>query len=495
MDPIFIYYNNLEFKDKKIFNIKFSNEDRLQGVMFRKDRDYYLTSMSCFIELATDLNETANFKQITEISKLSNEILKKGVDHKYKEPELEITFGDGITVALESVKTNRALSVETVEFFDHVTHQKRLALVYSPYKELKEFGLTFEKKNKSDKIGGYSIKFKEIKNKLFLEKELYFDKTIINDLFQNYKYHNIILFEYMNWIYLFELDIIKEYYNKIKNNEKVDFQLFLSKIIFPNDLTTHRFLFERSKTYIGDRWPIIITNTNLILKENINYYITKEMYAKNKSFFENVPEIGEVTVTNRMLTNFRKYLNNSNYNVTKVYGFRTQKETTVVLKKEHFAIPDFNFHVRLKDAKSSNLQKNIFNFSILFFKYDTVVEPAPNNTDDLSGQVAYIKNISAKINLKSLTHAFENFFLFDLEEMIKTVYATELNKDFSIYGLISFSGETKKNNKLDLIKPNEKIKFQLIKDTYKENIKLELGKVHKKNLSALLAIKFSTLEF
>ena len=273
----------------------------------------------------------------------------------------------------------------------------------------------------------------------------------------------------MNWIYLFKLDIIKEYYNKIKNNEEVDFQLFLSKIIFPNDLTTHRFLFERSKTYIGDRWPIIINNTNLILKENINYYMTKEMYAKNKSFYENVPEIGEVAVTNRMLTNFRKYLNNSNYNVTKVYGFRTQKETTVVLKKEHFAIPDFNFHVRLKDAKSSNLQKNIFNFSILFFKYDTVVEPAPNNTDDLSGQVAYIKNISAKINLKSLTHAFENFFLYDLEEMIKTVYATELNKDFSIYGLISFSGETKKNNKLDLIKPNEKIKFQLIKDTYKEN--------------------------
>ena len=116
--------------------------------VFRKDKDYYLTSMSCFIELATDLNETANFKRITEISNLSNEILKKGVNHKYKEPEIEITFGDSITVVLESVKTNRALSVETVEFFDHVTHQKRLVLVYSPYKELKTFGLTFEKKKK-----------------------------------------------------------------------------------------------------------------------------------------------------------------------------------------------------------------------------------------------------------------------------------------------------------------------------------------------------------
>ena len=59
MDPIFIYYNNLEFKDKKIFNIEFSNEDRLQGVMFKKDKDYYLTSMSCFIELNTSLNNAS----------------------------------------------------------------------------------------------------------------------------------------------------------------------------------------------------------------------------------------------------------------------------------------------------------------------------------------------------------------------------------------------------------------------------------------------------
>ena len=73
--------------------------------------------------------------------------------------------------------------------------------------------------------------------------------------------------------------------------------------------------------------------------------------------------------------------------------------------------------------------------------------------------------------------------------MIKTVYATELNRDFSIYDLISFSGETKKNNKLDLIKPNEKIKFQLIKDTYKENIKLELGKVHKKKSFTVISDK------
>ena len=51
--------------------------------------------------------------------------------------------------------------------------------------------------------------------------------------------------------------------------------------------------------------------------------------------------------------------------------------------------------------------------------------------------------------------------------MIKAIFVTQINKEFSIYGLISFSGEAKENNKLDLIRPSKKIKFQLLKDTYK----------------------------
>ena len=57
----------------------------------------------------------------------------------------------------------------------------------------------------------------------------------------------------------------------------------------------------------------------------------------------------------------------------------------------------------------------------------------------------------------------KTFFLYDLENMIKPTFFTELKKEFSIYGLISFSGETKKDNKLDLIRPNDNLKFQLLK--------------------------------
>ena len=38
MDLIFIYYNDLKFQDNKIFIIKFSNGNRLDGVLFKKKK-------------------------------------------------------------------------------------------------------------------------------------------------------------------------------------------------------------------------------------------------------------------------------------------------------------------------------------------------------------------------------------------------------------------------------------------------------------------------
>ena len=48
--------------------------------------------------------------------------------------------------------------------------------------------------------------------------------------------------------------------------------------------------------------------------------------------------------------------------------------------------------------------------------------------------------------------------------MITEKFVTELNKTFSTYGLISFSGETKTDNKIALISlTNNKLKFNLKK--------------------------------
>ena len=72
-----------------------------------------------------------------------------------------------------------------------------------------------------------------------------------------------------------------------------------------------------------------------------------------------------------------------------------------------------------------------------------------------------ISILKKQIDVKPLTHAFENLFLYDLENMINEIYVTQLNKEFSIYGLITFSRENKNNKKMDLVTPDNNVKFQI----------------------------------
>ena len=94
---------------------------------------------------------------------------------------------------------------------------------------------------------------------------------------------------------------------------------------------------------------------------------------------------------------------------------------------------------------------------------------AENIKASLDTQIENIKNASA--NVKSLTVAHENFFLYDNENIITETYVSELNENISIYGLIAFFGKTtNKDNKLHLMTPKLKLKFSLKKDTYKNKI-------------------------
>ena len=54
MEPSFTYFNNLIFDDKKTFLIDFSDEDSLEAVVFKKNKDNYITSMACYVDLTVD---------------------------------------------------------------------------------------------------------------------------------------------------------------------------------------------------------------------------------------------------------------------------------------------------------------------------------------------------------------------------------------------------------------------------------------------------------
>ena len=99
--------------------------------------------------------------------------------------------------------------------------------------------------------------------------------------------------------------------------------------------------------------------------------------------------------------------------------------------------------------------------------------PAPDNIKaSLDTQIEKIKNVS--INIKSQTVDYENFFLYDNENMMSELCISELSR-------IAFLGKTNnKSNKLHQITPKHKLKFSQKKVVCKNKIELKLGNVHTK---------------
>ena len=174
MEPVFIYCDKVKFQndDYKIFKVDFSDGDNLEGVFFRKNRDYYITSMSCFITLEQDLKELKYYDDIKKISEISNKILKNGIEHLYEEKVLEVTLENvGQKIEFQLDKSKRGLSVQAVEFYDEKSKTKRLVYVYSHYEKLKKQGLKLENKEKS--VYKYMIDMIEENDKLYLEKNFF----------------------------------------------------------------------------------------------------------------------------------------------------------------------------------------------------------------------------------------------------------------------------------------------------------------------------------
>ena len=145
-----MYWDKIKFKDNnnfKDFKVTFSDGDSLDGVIFKKNKDYYITSMSANIELDKNLKELKDYDEIKKISEISNAILENEIEHLHQEEKLEINLEEKID--LKQDKTKRKLSVRTLEFLDEKTKKKKIVSIYSPYEELKVFGLKFKNQNGS----------------------------------------------------------------------------------------------------------------------------------------------------------------------------------------------------------------------------------------------------------------------------------------------------------------------------------------------------------
>ena len=281
---------------------------------------------------------------------------------------LEVILEDvGQKFEFQPEKSKRGLSVRAVEFFDEDTKRKRVVYVYSPYEELKAYGLNFENREKGKSVSKYTIDMIEENDKLYLQKELSFDETqTINEIIKETDRKNVIFMKYNGEFYALKLEVSRYYYDKLEEAPKFDlnrhltlhknFQFFIYKALFGKG-KVYKYLIEKSLSFHSQRYPIIILPKAIILGQGVDLYITPELYARNKSFLRNLNEIDPLNVTSAILTIFRTQLNDPDFSVSKIFGFRNAiGYSNYILKFGDLILPDFKIFVK---------KIHILNFGIL----------------------------------------------------------------------------------------------------------------------------------
>ena len=135
MEPIFIYFDKVKFDNSnlKTFTIRFSDGDLLDGVLFKKTNDYYITSMTSEITLEKDYKELKDYDNIKKISDIANEYIKNGINHFKSIPSLSSSLFSNINKDLDQDKTKEALSTVEISFIDLNTKKSNSVKIYSPY--------------------------------------------------------------------------------------------------------------------------------------------------------------------------------------------------------------------------------------------------------------------------------------------------------------------------------------------------------------------------
>ena len=415
MDPVFMYWNKINFignDDFKKFTVEFSNGDRFDGVLFQKENDYFITSLSTNIKIEKDLTKLEDYDKIKKISDELNDILNKGSDSLNEDIKLKIENVND----LEIVKTKRKLSTKTIEFLDKTIKKKKQILIYSPFKELKLFGLIFQKEN--DIFYKYNINLlADAKNNFFLEKKLFYNRDkIVQKIRKEFLYKNMIFMEKNGKLIVQPIDIVEYLALKIesvqgsaldiwKNYFKSQFQTLFSEIIFGGYVQkpeAKKPKIFRKGYNVDDNFPISISfSGQFLIKSRVNFYLTKELYDKKKSIFKNMPEIPKKIISTTELADLRKQLKDDNFSISEIYGFRNARYSTYrTLEPWGFEIPDFMVKIEVEN-KLKDKEKKIFEGS--FYVLDNDYNQS-KKTEKISksNRIATIKNTFSEENQKFL---------------------------------------------------------------------------------------------
>ena len=125
MEPIYIFYNELEIDSNNFFTANISRENEVENVLFDKDKEYAVTGMTIKPKLVdSELVKVINTKELERISEEIQEKIKE-----YKEPNLNLTISNPETKTLVipfQKKTETEIPKIKLTFFNTTTKKKKI---------------------------------------------------------------------------------------------------------------------------------------------------------------------------------------------------------------------------------------------------------------------------------------------------------------------------------------------------------------------------------
>ena len=125
MEPIHIFYNELEIDSKNVFTANISQENEVENVLFDKNKEYAVTGMTIKPEFVdSELVKVINTKELERISEEIQEKIKE-----YKEPNLNLTISNPETKTLVipfQKKTETEIPKIKLTFFNTTTKKKKI---------------------------------------------------------------------------------------------------------------------------------------------------------------------------------------------------------------------------------------------------------------------------------------------------------------------------------------------------------------------------------
>ena len=144
MDPVHIFFEELEIDQDNTFTANVSQESEVENVVFKTDKEYAVTGMV----IKPDITDSELVKIENTKDKISKEIQELIKNYKDLDLTLNISNLETKTLLLPFVKKDESdLPKIKLTYFNTTTKKNEDFLIYDYFEHLKRFSFTWEHKS------------------------------------------------------------------------------------------------------------------------------------------------------------------------------------------------------------------------------------------------------------------------------------------------------------------------------------------------------------